>query len=167
MWRCWAGAPKGELAEQEIFTLPELVKAFDIDGHLQVPGHLRHGQAGVTSTAVYPRGMTPEAFRQGGRALHPPDGEEPRHLTPRAHRRRCCRPRCEVLTDIPEKVDFFDALPEYDIADSIPIRSPRPTPTSRSRCSRRSSPLLEDAAGVGRMRRISRRTGRSGRSGWK
>ena len=23
--------------------------------------------------------------------------------------------RCEVLTDIPEKVDFFDALPEYDI----------------------------------------------------
>ena len=24
--------------------------------------------------------------------------------------------RCEVLTDIPEKVDFFDALPEYDIA---------------------------------------------------
>ena len=24
--------------------------------------------------------------------------------------------RCEVLTDIPEKVDFFDALPEYDLA---------------------------------------------------
>ena len=24
--------------------------------------------------------------------------------------------RCEVLTDIPEKVDFFDALPEYDLS---------------------------------------------------
>ena len=24
--------------------------------------------------------------------------------------------RCEVLTDIPEKVDFFDALPDYDLA---------------------------------------------------
>lgn len=24
--------------------------------------------------------------------------------------------RCEKLTDIPEKVDFFDALPEYDVA---------------------------------------------------
>ena len=23
--------------------------------------------------------------------------------------------RCEKLTDIPEKVDFFDALPEYDV----------------------------------------------------
>ena len=23
--------------------------------------------------------------------------------------------RCEVLTDIPEKVDAFDALPDYDI----------------------------------------------------
>ena len=24
--------------------------------------------------------------------------------------------RCEVLTDIPEKVDFFDALPDYDLS---------------------------------------------------
>ena len=24
--------------------------------------------------------------------------------------------RCEKLTDIPEKVDFFDALPDYDLA---------------------------------------------------
>ena len=23
--------------------------------------------------------------------------------------------RCEKLTDIPEKVDFFDALPDYDV----------------------------------------------------
>ena len=35
-----AGVGPRELAEQEFFTLEELVRAFDIRGHLQVPRHL-------------------------------------------------------------------------------------------------------------------------------
>ena len=33
-------SPRGELAEQEFFTLEELVQAFDIARHLQVPRRL-------------------------------------------------------------------------------------------------------------------------------
>lgn len=46
--------------------------------------------------------------------------------------------RCERLTDIPEKVDFFDALPDYDLA-FYTNKSPRPTLRCRSRCCRRFS----------------------------
>ena len=66
-------SPKGELAEQEIFTLEELVKAFDIDRHLQVPRHFRPGRSWTTSTPSYLRSHGAGGLRQGGGALHPPD----------------------------------------------------------------------------------------------
>ena len=47
--------------------------------------------------------------------LHPSDGEKTPAIDP-AQIAPLLQQRCEVLTDIPEKVDFFDALPEYDIA---------------------------------------------------
>lgn len=36
MWPCWAG-PRGELAEQEFFSLAQLVDAFDITGISKSP----------------------------------------------------------------------------------------------------------------------------------
>ena len=42
MWPCWAGAPKGDLAEQEIFTLDQLVDAFELSGVSKCPRYLRH-----------------------------------------------------------------------------------------------------------------------------
>ena len=39
MWLCWAGPPKGERGEQEIFSLSELVEAFDIAGISKSPRH--------------------------------------------------------------------------------------------------------------------------------
>lgn len=41
--------------------------------------------------------------------------------------------RTEVLTDIPEKLDFFDELPEYDTALYVHKRA-RPTRQVHSRC---------------------------------
>ena len=66
-------SPKGELAEQEIFSLDALVKAFDLTGISKSP-------------AIFDKAIA--ALLQA---------------------------RCERLTDIPEKVDFFDACPAYDV----------------------------------------------------
>ena len=54
-------SPKGELAEQELFTLPELVKAFDMTGISKSPA-IFDRQKLDHFNAVYLRGMAPEAF---------------------------------------------------------------------------------------------------------
>ena len=54
-------SPKGELAEQEIFTLPELVKAFDIAGISKSPAIFDRAKLDHFN-AVYLRAMAPEAF---------------------------------------------------------------------------------------------------------
>ena len=104
-------SPRGELAEQEVFTLEELVKAFELSGVSKSPAifdieKLTH------FNALYLRAMSPEDFlavaepyiRQGCKNC------DPALIAP------LLQARCEKLTDIPEKVDFFDALPEYDRA---------------------------------------------------
>ena len=62
----------------------------------------------------YLRAMTPEQFAAVAapyirQTVHNP-AIDPAQIAP------LLQQRCEVLTDIPEKVDFFDALPEYDLA---------------------------------------------------
>ena len=80
-------SPKGELAEQELFTLPELVKAFDM--------------------------TAPAAFAKAAEPYIRQTVTDPRFDT--AAIAALLQARCEKLTDIPEKVDFFDALPEYPV----------------------------------------------------
>ena len=92
-------SPKGELAEQELFTLPELVKAFDMTGISKSPA-IFDRQKLDHFNAVYLRGMAPEAFAKAAEPYI---------------RQTVTGPRCEKLTDIPEKVGFFDALPEYPV----------------------------------------------------
>ena len=98
-------SPKGELAERELFTLPELVKAFDMTGISKSPA-IFDRQKLDHFNAVYLRSMAPEAYiRQ--------TVTDPRFDT--AAIAALLQARCEKLTDIPEKVDFFDALPEYPV----------------------------------------------------
>ncbi len=105
-------SPKGELAEQELFTLPELVKAFDMTGISKSPA-IFDRQKLDHFNAVYLRSMAPEAFAKAA--------EPYIHQTVKDHRfdtaaiAALLQARCEKLTDIPEKVDFFDALPEYPV----------------------------------------------------
>ena len=104
-------SPKGELAEQELFTLPELVKAFDMTGISKSPA-IFDRQKLDHFNAVYLRGMAPEAFAKAAEPYIRQTVTDPRFDT--AAIAALLQARCEKLTDIPEKVDFFDALPDYD-----------------------------------------------------
>ena len=105
-------SPKGELAEQELFTLPELVKAFDMTG-ISKPPAIFDRQKLDHFNAVYLRGMAPEAFAKAAEPYIRQTVTGPRFDT--AAIAALLQARCEKLTDIPEKVDFFDALPEYPV----------------------------------------------------
>ncbi len=100
-------APKGE---QEIFTLEELVKEFDISGLSKSPAVFDP----VKMTAInaeWLRRMSHEEFK----ALALP------YIRQTCKREdididllvKTLQPRTELLTDIPEKVDFIDVMPEY------------------------------------------------------
>lgn len=105
-------SPKGELAEQELFTLPELVKAFDMTGISKSPA-IFDRQKLDHFNAVYLRGMAPEAFAKAAEPYIRQTVTDSRFDT--AAIAALLQARCEKLTDIPEKVDFFDALPEYPV----------------------------------------------------
>ena len=103
-------SPRGEQAEQEVFSLRELAEAFDIGGISKSPAifdieKLTH------FNALYLRAMTPEAFHAAAEPYIRQAVKNPA-LDTRAIA-GLLQARCERLTEIPEKVDFFDALPEY------------------------------------------------------
>ena len=104
-------SPKGELAEQEIFTLPELVKAFDMTGISKSPAIFDRAKLDHFN-AVYLRSMAPEAF---AKAAEPYIRQTVKGDLDVAAIAGLLQARCERLTDIPEKVNFFDACPAYDV----------------------------------------------------
>ena len=62
--------------------------------------------------AVYLRSMSPEAF---AKAAEPYIRQTVKGSFDVAAIAGLLQARCERLTDIPEKVDFFDACPDYDV----------------------------------------------------
>ena len=104
-------APHGDIAEQEFFTMEQLIDAFDIAGISKSPSAFDMDKLNYFN-ASYLRAMTPEAFAKAAepyirRAVKNPALDA-------AAIAALLQARCEKLTDIPEKVDFFDRLPEYD-----------------------------------------------------
>ena len=103
-------SPRGEQAEQEIFSMDELKAAFEMSGISKSPAifdieKLRY------FNAEYIRRMSAEAFAKVAepwirRAVKNPAIDA-------AAIAALLQQRTEVLTEIPEKLDFFDALPEY------------------------------------------------------
>ena len=97
--------------EQEIFSLSELKDVFEISGISKSPAifdieKLRY------FNAAYIRNMTPEAF---ARVAEPYIRSAVRNEQyDAAQIAALLQQRTEVLTEIPEKVDFFDALPDYE-----------------------------------------------------
>ena len=106
-------APKGELGEQEIFSLPELVDAFDIAGISKSPAIFDIDKL-TYFNATYLRAMAPEDFAKAAEPYIRQGVQNPAIDT--AAVAALLQARCEKLTEIPEKVDFFDALPDYDVA---------------------------------------------------
>ena len=104
-------SPKGELAEQEIFTLPELVDAFDITGISKSPAIFDRAKLDHFN-AVYLRSMAPEAF---AKVAEPYIRQTVKGNFDVAAIAGLLQARCEKLTEIPEKVDFFDTCPDYGV----------------------------------------------------
>ena len=105
-------SPKGEQAEQEIFTLSELVKAFDMTGISKSPAIFDRAKLDHFN-AVYLRSMAPEAFAKVAEPYIRQSVKD--ELYDAAAIAAVLQARCEKLTDIPEKVDFFDELPTYSV----------------------------------------------------
>ena len=104
-------SPRGEYAEQEIFSLEELSRIFDMTGISKSPAIFDIAKLDHFN-AVYLRAMTPEAFAEVAAPYIRESVKGNYDITAIA---ALLQARCEHLTDIPEKVDFFDTLPEYDI----------------------------------------------------
>ena len=100
-------SPRGE---QEIFSLDELKEVFDISGISKSPAifdieKLRY------FNSEYIRAMSPEAFAAVAEPYIRQSVKNEAYDA--AAIAALLQQRTEVLTDIPEKVAFFDTLPEY------------------------------------------------------
>ncbi len=105
-------APKGERSEQEIFSLEELVDAFDIAGISKSPAIFDMAKLDYFN-ATYLRALPPAEFARTAEPYIRQTVKNPAIDT--AAVAGLLQARCEKLTDIPEKVDFFDAVPEYGV----------------------------------------------------
>ncbi len=105
-------APHGELSEREFFTLSELVDAFEISGISKSPSAFDMEKLNYFN-ATYLRAMAPEEFAKVAQPYIRQAVTNPAYDASAIA--ALLQARCEKLTDIPEKVDFFDALPDYDV----------------------------------------------------
>ena len=101
-------SPKGE---REIYSLDELKEIFDLGGISKSPAifdieKLRY------FNGEYIRAMSAESFAAAAEPFIRRSVKNGKYDA--AAIAALLQQRTEVLTEIPEKVDFFDALPEYD-----------------------------------------------------
>ncbi len=99
--------------EREVYTMKELAEIFELKGLSKSPAIFDIEKLKFFN-AEYIRAMSPEDFAKAAepfirQAVKNPD------IDPAAIA-ALLQQRTEVLTDIPEKLDFFDTLPEYDTA---------------------------------------------------
>ncbi len=98
--------------EREIFSLDELCAVFDISGISKSPAIFDIEKLTYFNTE-YIKALTPEKFTELAAPYIRQSVKNPNidifAFAP------LLQPRTERLTDIPEKIDFFDALPEYDV----------------------------------------------------
>ena len=98
-------------SEREIFTLAELIEIFEISGISKSPAifdieKLRY------FNSEYIRSMSAEQFAAVAEPFIRQAVRNPAYDASAIA--ALLQQRTEVLTDIPEKLDFFDELPEYD-----------------------------------------------------
>ncbi len=98
--------------EQEIYSLEELCEAFDISGISKSPAIFDIEKL-TYFNAEYIKALTPERFTELAKPFIRQSVKNPAIdislFAP------ILQPRTDRLTDIPEKIDFFDELPDYDI----------------------------------------------------
>lgn len=103
-------APKGE---NEIFSLEELIKEFDIQGLSKSPAIFDPMKLKAIN-GKYIKALSPERF--ANYAIPYIKQSVKREDVNLMEIAELLQARTELFTDIPEAVDFIDELPEYDIA---------------------------------------------------
>lgn len=99
--------------KQEIFSMDQLIEAFDVGGISKSPAVFDLAKL-KWMNAEYLKAMEPEAFYQ--LALPYLQKALPTAKVDLRAVAALVQSRCEVLTDLPERVDFLEALPDYDVA---------------------------------------------------
>jgi glutamyl-tRNA synthetase len=100
-------APRGE---EEIFTLDELVSQFDVSGLSKSPAVFDEQKMRAIN-AKWLQKMPPDEFES---LVVPYIKESVKRVDIDIKLlSKCLQPRAELLTEIPEKVDFIDAVPDY------------------------------------------------------
>ncbi len=102
-------SPQGE---QEKFTLDELVKTFSVSGISKSPAIFDEAKLAWLN-GEYIRELSLDAFHE--KALPFYEGVVTNPEIDKKKISELLQKRCEKLSDIPEQVDFFDNLPDYDI----------------------------------------------------
>ncbi len=101
-------APKGE---EEIFSLEELCKEFDLSGISKSPAIFDPAKL-LAINGKYIRALSTEEFlRRVMPYLKQGTSREDLNFKELA---AMLQPRCEVLTDVIPQIDFIDQLPDYD-----------------------------------------------------
>ena len=104
-------SPKGENAEREFFTLPELAEIFEISGISKSPAVFDIEKLRWMN-AEYMKKLTPDEFFEKAEPwLRKAISNPAVNLHQVA---ALVQSRCEILSDLPERVDFIDKLPDYE-----------------------------------------------------
>lgn len=106
-------SPRGEIAEREFFTFDELCKSFDLAGISKSPAIFDIEKLAYFN-AHYIREMDAASFHAAALPYIRQAVRSEEYATEEIA--ALLQARCERLTDIPEKIGFFDALPAYDTA---------------------------------------------------
>ena len=129
-------APKGE---QEIFTLDEMIEAFDLSGISKSPAIFDPLKL-TAINAVYIRNLPLEKFIEYAE----PWIRQTCRRTDIDMPLLCAglQPRTEVFNDIPERVDFIDQMPEYSI-DMYVRKKMKTTPQTSLEALKKLIPVIE------------------------
>lgn len=132
-------SPRGDIAEQEVFSLEELARAFDLAGMSKSPAIFDMEKL-THFNALYLRAMSPEDFAEAAKPYIRQTVKDER--LPVEEIAALLQARCEKLTDIPEKVAFFQELPEYS-ADLFTNKKSKTNPEVSKAMLEAAIPMLE------------------------
>ena len=106
-------SPRGEIAEQEFFTMDELCKAFDIEGISKSPSAFDLEKLNYFNS-TYLKELTPEEFSVAAQPWI--DKAITQENVDKSQIAPLLQTRLDRLDQIPEMIAFLNELPEYDIA---------------------------------------------------
>ena len=106
-------SPRGELSEQEFFTMDELCRAFDIEGISKSPSAFDLEKLNYFNS-TYLKEMAPEDFAAAAKSWI--DKAITAENVDKAQIPPLLQTRLDRLDQIPEMISFFNELPKYDIA---------------------------------------------------